>query len=62
MILEIVALGSHSSFMVTTIPRHRHGGRVVSLNKLHHLFSGERLRRWPHARLYAPPSVAAEET
>jgi hypothetical protein len=33
-------------------------GRIVSPNKLHHLFLGEWAKRWPDARLYAPPGLA----
>lgn len=31
---------------------------VVSPNRLHHLFLGEWIERWPGARLYAPPGLA----
>jgi hypothetical protein len=31
---------------------------IVSPNKIHHLFLGEWARRWPAARLYAPPGLA----
>jgi hypothetical protein len=33
-------------------------GHIVSPNKLHHLFLGEWTKRWPDARLYAPPGLA----
>lgn len=33
---------------------------VVSPNKLHHLFLSEWAERWPEARLYAPPGLAAK--
>lgn len=33
-------------------------GHIVSPNKLHHLFLGEWAKRWPAARLYAPPGLA----
>jgi hypothetical protein len=33
-------------------------GPVVSPNKLHHLFLSEWAKRWPDARLYAPPGLA----
>jgi hypothetical protein len=33
-------------------------GQIVSPNKLHHLFLGEWAKRWPDARLYAPPGLA----
>jgi hypothetical protein len=33
-------------------------GHIVSPNKLHHLFIGEWAKRWPAARLYAPPGLA----
>jgi len=32
-------------------------GHIVSPNKLHHLFLGEWAKRWPAARLYAPPGL-----
>ncbi|HEX7637315.1 MAG TPA: DUF4336 domain-containing protein [Burkholderiaceae bacterium] len=32
---------------------------IVSPNKLHHLFLADWARRWPQARLYAPPGLAA---
>jgi hypothetical protein len=31
---------------------------IVSPNKIHHLFLGEWVERWPDARLYAPPGLA----
>ncbi|MDH3924279.1 MAG: DUF4336 domain-containing protein, partial [Xanthomonadales bacterium] len=31
---------------------------IVSPNKIHHLFLSEWSRRWPEARLYAPPGLA----
>jgi hypothetical protein len=31
---------------------------IVSPNKIHHLFLAEWARRWPEARLYAPPGLA----
>jgi len=31
---------------------------VVSPNKIHHLFLGEWAKRWPEARIYAPPGLA----
>jgi hypothetical protein len=31
---------------------------IVSPNKIHHLFLPEWARRWPDARLYAPPGLA----
>jgi len=34
---------------------------IVSPNKLHHLFLGEWLDRWPDARLYAPPGLARKK-
>src|SRR5579872_3648859 len=33
-------------------------GYIVSPNKLHHLFLADWARRWPAARLYAPPGLA----
>jgi hypothetical protein len=40
-------------------------GRVAHLvapNKLHHLYLGDWKRRWPEARLYAPPGLAKRRT
>ncbi len=31
---------------------------IVSPNKIHHLFLGEWIERWPQARVYAPPGLA----
>lgn len=31
---------------------------IVSPNKIHHLFLGDWVKRWPSARLYAPPGLA----
>lgn len=31
---------------------------IVSPNKIHHLFLGEWIDRWPDARLYAPPGLS----
>ena len=31
---------------------------IVSPNKIHHLFLGEWSRRWPNARVHAPPGLA----
>jgi len=36
-------------------------GHIVSPNKLHHLFLGEWAKRWPGARLYAPPGLARKK-
>jgi len=36
-------------------------GYIVSPNKLHHLFLPEWARRWPDARLYAPPGLARKK-
>jgi hypothetical protein len=36
-------------------------GYIVSPNKLHHLFLGEWSRRWPDARLFAPPGLARKK-
>ena len=36
-------------------------GHIVSPNKLHHLFLGEWAKRWPRARLYAPPGLARKK-
>ncbi|MGH8796565.1 MAG: DUF4336 domain-containing protein [Caldimonas sp.] len=35
---------------------------IVSPNKLHHLFLADWSRRWPDARLYAPPGLARKKT
>jgi hypothetical protein len=32
--------------------------RIVSPNKIHHLFLAEWIERWPDARVYAPPGLA----
>ena len=32
---------------------------IVSPNKIHHLFLGQWLERWPEARVFAPPGLAA---
>jgi hypothetical protein len=34
---------------------------IVSPNKIHHLFLSEWARRWPEARLYAPPGLASKK-
>ena len=34
---------------------------IVSPNKLHHLFLGDWAKRWPDARLYAPPGLARKK-
>lgn len=34
---------------------------IVSPNKIHHLFLGEWVDRWPNARLYAPPGLARKK-
>ena len=34
---------------------------IVSPNKIHHLFLGEWVERWPDARLYAPPGLARKK-
>lgn len=36
-------------------------GHIVSPNKIHHLFLGEWVERWPDARLYAPPGLARKK-
>ncbi len=33
-------------------------GHIVSPNKIHHLFLGDWVERWPEARLHAPPGLA----
>jgi hypothetical protein len=35
---------------------------IVTPNKLHHLFLAEWSRRWPDARVWAPPGLARKET
>jgi hypothetical protein len=35
---------------------------IVSPNKIHHLFLSEWKRRWPDARLYAPPGLAERKS
>jgi hypothetical protein len=34
---------------------------IVSPNKIHHLFLGEWVDRWPNARLYTPPGLARKK-
>ncbi|MDP6775020.1 MAG: DUF4336 domain-containing protein [Rhodospirillales bacterium] len=36
-------------------------GHIVSPNKIHHLFLGEWAKRWPSARLYAPPGLTRKK-
>ncbi len=36
-------------------------GYIVSPNKLHHLFLPQWRKRWPEARFYAPPGLAAKK-
>lgn len=35
---------------------------IVSPNKIHHLFLSEWAKRWPEARLYAPPGLARKRS
>ena len=51
-----IALGAGLARAVDTIGAVRH---IVSPNKLHHLFLRTWAERWPQARLYAPPGLAA---
>ena len=50
-----VALTDELADAVEMIGPVRH---IVSPNKIHHLFLGEWVERWPDARLYAPPGLA----
>jgi len=50
-----VALTEQLAGEVEAIGPVRH---IVSPNKIHHLFLGEWLDRWPDASLYAPPGLA----
>ena len=50
-----VALTPELAAAVEAIGPVRH---IVSPNKIHHLFLGEWMQRWPEARLYAPPGLA----
>jgi hypothetical protein len=50
-----VALSEELASAVDAIGPVRH---IVSPNKLHHLFLSEWAKRWPDARLYAPPGLA----
>lgn len=50
-----VALTDELANSVEAIGPVRH---IVSPNKIHHLFLAEWARRWPDARLYAPPGLA----
>ncbi len=50
-----VALSDELASAVDAIGQVRH---IVSPNKLHHLFLAEWVKRWPDARLYAPPGLA----
>jgi Domain of unknown function (DUF4336) len=53
-----VALSEELAREVQALGPVRH---IVSPNALHHLFLGEWARRWPEARLYAPPGLARKE-
>jgi hypothetical protein len=50
-----VALSEELGRAVDALGPVRH---IVSPNKIHHLFLGEWAKRWPGARLYAPPGLA----
>jgi hypothetical protein len=50
-----IALTEELAREVETIGPVRH---VVSPNKIHHLFLDEWTKRWPDARIYAPPGLA----
>jgi hypothetical protein len=50
-----VALSEELARALDAIGPVRH---IVSPNKLHHLFLSEWAKRWPDARLYAPPGLA----
>lgn len=50
-----VALSKELASAVNAIGPVRH---IVSPNKIHHLFLGEWVERWPDAHLYAPPGLA----
>jgi len=50
-----VALSKELASAVNAIGPVRH---IVSPNKIHHLFLGEWVERWPDALLYAPPGLA----
>ncbi len=49
-----VALTDELVDSVNTVGPVRH---IVSPNKIHHLFLAEWARRWPEARVYAPPGL-----
>jgi hypothetical protein len=53
-----VALTDELASSVEAIGPVRH---IVSPNKIHHLFLGEWVERWPSARLYAPPGLARKK-
>lgn len=50
-----IALGPELAAEVSKLGAVRH---LVSPNKIHHLFLADWARRWPEARLYAPPGLA----
>jgi hypothetical protein len=50
-----IALSKELASAVNAIGPVRH---IVSPNKIHHLFLGEWVERWPDAHLYAPPGLA----
>ena len=53
-----VALTEQLANAVEAIGAVRH---IVSPNKIHHLFLGEWVERWPEARVYAPPGLALKK-
>ncbi|MEO8849727.1 MAG: DUF4336 domain-containing protein [Casimicrobiaceae bacterium] len=53
-----IALTDDLAKAVDSIGRVRY---IVSPNKLHHLFLREWSRRWPDAKLYAPPGLARKK-
>ena len=50
-----IALTDELCASVNAIGPVRH---IVSPNKIHHLFLAEWAKRWPEARMYAPPGLA----
>lgn len=52
-----VALTEKLATAVEVIGPVRH---IVSPNKIHHLFLGDWAKRWPRARLHAPPGLAGK--
>lgn len=54
-----VALSPDLERAVDAIGPVRH---IVFPNKIHHLFAAEWIERWPEARVYAPPGLAAKRS